>query len=95
MGARRSEACAGGPTLWFHCASVGEFEQACPLMDLLENAYPGYKIHVSVYSPSGYGYVRRKYPKQSVSYLPFDTPAGIDYMIRRLKPSLVLIIKYE
>jgi 3-deoxy-D-manno-octulosonic-acid transferase len=90
-----TQACAGGPTLWFHCASVGEFEQAYPLIELLGNAYPVYKIHVTVYSPSGYGYIRRKYPNQSVSYLPFDTPSGIDYLIRRLKPRLVLIVKYE
>jgi 3-deoxy-D-manno-octulosonic-acid transferase len=83
------------PCIWIHCASVGEFEQAYPLIQLLRNEYQGYIYHISFFSPSGYDYAKKKYPSESISYLPFDTPIHIDYFVRRLQPKLVILVKYE
>lgn len=84
-----------GQSVWFHCASVGEFEQGYPLLKLLRNIFPQYRYHITFYSPSGYDFVRKKYPDESISYLPFDIPSDIVHFIRRIRPRAVFIIKYE
>jgi 3-deoxy-D-manno-octulosonic-acid transferase len=82
-------------TIWFHCASVGEFEQGYPLLTLLRNQYPKYTYLITFFSPSGYEYVQKKYPSEYISYLPYDTDSEIDYFIRKINPKLVLFVKYE
>ncbi|MCX2742853.1 3-deoxy-D-manno-octulosonic acid transferase [Mangrovivirga sp. M17] len=79
--------------VWFHCASLGEFEQARPLIEKLsgKNVF----IIVSFFSPSGYE-VRKNYEKADlVTYLPFDTKSNASDFIDLIKPDLVLFTKYE
>ena len=82
-------------TVWFHCASLGEFEQGRPVMERFREAYPEYRIILTFYSPSGYE-VRKNYPgAEGIFYLPLDTPGNARRWVRILKPKLVFFIKYE
>lgn len=81
--------------IWFHCASVGEFEQGYPLLNKLRVQYPFYKYLITFYSPSGYQFVRAKYPTEWILYLPKDTQKNMRYFIEIVNPSLVLVVKYE
>lgn len=83
------------PAVWFHCASVGEFEQAYPLIHLIRNDFPKYAIHITFFSPSGYEYAKNKYPEESISYLPLDTTMEVEHFLRRIQPKLIILIKYE
>ncbi|NEQ49991.1 MAG: 3-deoxy-D-manno-octulosonic acid transferase [Leptolyngbya sp. SIO3F4] len=84
-----------GKLLWFHCASVGEFEQGRPVLESLRVQFPEARILVSFFSPSGYE-LHRDYPHADhVLYLPLDTPANSRYWVRTLQPSLVVFVKYE
>ena len=83
------------PVVWFHCASVGEFEQALPLIDAVHNDFPGYQCLVSFFSPSGYQFAQKRYPELLITYLPFDTPANCEYFIRKVRPHIAIFIKYE
>ncbi|QCK14377.1 3-deoxy-D-manno-octulosonic acid transferase [Mangrovivirga cuniculi] len=79
--------------VWFHCASLGEFEQARPLIEKLSDN--NICIIVSFFSPSGYE-VRKNYEKADlVTYLPFDTKSNASDFIDLIKPDLVLFTKYE
>ncbi len=83
------------PVVWFHCASLGEFEQGRPLITAIKSSYPKYKILLTFYSPSGYE-IRKNYPDvDAVHYLPFDTPANAKFFIETVNPKLAFIIKYE
>ena len=83
------------PILWYHCASVGEFEQAIPLIETLENDAPAYQTLVTFYSPSGYAYAKKRYPTWTIAYLPNDTPAQVNYFVRKVRPHAAFFIKYE
>jgi len=79
----------------FHCASLGEFEQARPVIEAFKKQYPDYKIVVSFFSPSGYE-IRKNYSEADlVIYLPADTKTKAFDFINQLSPSLVFIVKYE
>ena len=81
--------------VWFHAASLGEFEQGRPLMDRFRELHPEYKILLTFFSPSGYE-VRKNYPGADViCYLPFDTPRNVVRFFRCVKPEMVFFIKYE
>lgn len=83
------------PVALFHCASLGEFEQARPVIESWKQQYPEYKIAVSFYSPSGYE-VRKNYAQADlVVYLPSDTKKEARAFINDLSPSVVFIVKYE
>jgi 3-deoxy-D-manno-octulosonic-acid transferase len=81
--------------IWFHCASVGEFEQGYPLFNKLRNQYPLHKYLITFYSPSGYQFVRAKYPAEWILYLPKDTQKNMRFFIEKVNPSLVFVVKYE
>lgn len=83
------------PVLWYHCASVGEFEQALPLIETLENDAPGYQTLITFYSPSGYAFTKKRYPQYTIAYLPTDTPANVNYFLRKVRPHAAFFIKYE
>ena len=81
--------------VWFHCASLGEFEQARPLIDALNQSERDYFILVSFFSPSGYT-VRKKYQNADfVCYLPQDSPSNAQQFITAFQPNLAVFIKYE
>ena len=87
-----------GPTedwIWFHAASLGEFEQGRPVIEALKRDYPQYKILLSFFSPSGYE-VRKDYPlADEVLYLPPDTPHNAAAWLRRHHFVAAFFIKYE
>lgn len=81
--------------VWFHAASLGEFEQGRPLMERLRRDHPEKKILLTFFSPSGYE-VRKNYQGADVvCYLPFDTPLNARKFIRLAKPEMAFFIKYE
>lgn len=81
--------------VWFHAASLGEFEQGRPLMERLRVEHPEYKILLTFFSPSGYE-VRKDYEGADlVCYLPFDTPGNALSFIRLAHPEIAIFIKYE
>ncbi|MGI4835605.1 MAG: 3-deoxy-D-manno-octulosonic acid transferase [Janthinobacterium lividum] len=83
------------PRLWMHCASLGEFEQGRPLLEGLRRQYPGHKIVLTFFSPSGYE-VRKNWPGADyVFYLPLDTAANAAEFVRLVQPSLAVFVKYE
>lgn len=86
---------SAGPVIWFHCASLGEFEQARPLLEKIREVYPGHRIVLSFFSPSGYE-VRKDYKGADfVTYLPLDGAASAKRFLALLKPVLVIWVKYE
>lgn len=81
--------------LWFHAASLGEFEQGRPLIERIRKRYPQYKILLTFFSPSGYE-VRKNYEGADViCYLPFDTPRNVRRFLDLARPSMAFFIKYE
>ena len=85
----------GSKYLWFHAASLGEFEQGRPLIEAIRRNYPEYKILQTFFSPSGYE-VRKNYKGADVvCYLPFDTPRNVRRFIDAARPSMAFFIKYE
>ncbi|WP_298741696.1 glycosyltransferase N-terminal domain-containing protein [uncultured Chitinophaga sp.] len=84
-----------GPLVWVHAASLGEFEQGRPVMEALRKQYPGYRLLLTFYSPSGYE-VRKDYKgADHVFYLPLDTPGNARQFLDIVRPSLAIFIKYE
>lgn len=81
--------------IWFHCASLGEFEQAVPLINKYKNTSPDIKIAVSFYSPSGYEPNQDNTLLDLVFYLPFDNSKEFKKITTTLKPSKVIVVKYE
>lgn len=81
--------------IWFHAASLGEFEQGRPLIEEIRKQYPDYKILQTFFSPSGYE-VRKNYKGADiVCYLPFDTPGNAHRFIALAKPCMAFFVKYE
>ncbi len=81
--------------VWFHCASLGEFEMARPLIEKLKTEKPHQKILISFFSPSGYE-VRKNYDKADlVVYLPIDTRKNASTFLQLFQPSLAVFVKYE
>ncbi len=81
--------------IWFHAASLGEFEQARPIIEQLKNKGKNYKIVVTFFSPSGYE-IRKDYPLADVvCYLPLDTKKNAKRFIKEVNPKLAVFIKYE
>ena len=84
-----------GATAWFHCASLGEFEQGRPVIEAFREAHPDCKIVLTFFSPSGYE-VRKNYKgADHVFYLPLDTPSNAKKFVHLVRPSLVVFVKYE
>lgn len=83
------------PLIWFHCASLGEFEQGRPLIEKIKETFPHYQILLTFFSPSGYE-VRKNYPLAGhVSCLPLDTPRNARAFIRSVRPDMAFFVKYE
>lgn len=81
--------------IWFHAASLGEFEQGRPIMEAIRREHPGYKILLTFFSPSGYE-VRKNYDGADVVvYLPIDTKRNASRFLRLTNPVMAFFIKYE
>lgn len=80
---------------WFHCASLGEFEQARPVMEKLRSEDPNCGIIISFFSPSGYRQKHNDPLADAVLYLPLDTPSNARRFIEMIKPDVAVFVKYE
>ncbi len=81
--------------VWFHAASLGEFEQGRPIIERLRKEYPEYKILLTFYSPSGYE-VRKNYQGADIiCYMPIDTVTNARRFLRLVRPCMAFFIKYE
>lgn len=81
--------------IWFHAASLGEFEQGRPLMERIRKDNPQYKILLTFYSPSGYE-VRKNYEGADIiCYMPVDTRLNAIRFLRLVRPVMAFFIKYE
>lgn len=90
----KNESKAGKP-VWFHCASLGEFEQARPLIELIKDRHPDCDILLSFFSPSGYE-IRKNYALASyVTYLPLDTPSNARRFVELVKPRAAFFVRYD
>jgi 3-deoxy-D-manno-octulosonic-acid transferase len=82
--------------VWFHCASLGEFDQGLPLMNSLKLKNPDLFLLVTFFSPSGMlHYHKREHDVDLAMYLPNDTPRNADFFIEKVNPTLVFFVKYE
>jgi 3-deoxy-D-manno-octulosonic-acid transferase len=82
-------------TIWFHAASLGEYEQGLPVIEKIKEQFPSHKIVVTFFSPSGYE-VRKKNTVADVTvYLPLDTKKNAQQFLQLVHPELVFFIKYE
>lgn len=81
--------------IWFHAASLGEFEQARPLIEGVKKQHTTYKIVVTFFSPSGYEIQKNYALADVICYLPFDTKANMRRFVRQLHPDLAILVKYE
>ncbi len=86
----------GKEVIWFHCASLGEFDIALPLMEKWKVIFPNDFILVTFFSPSGMeNYSKRKHAADFVTYIPLDTPSNAKEFIANVKPKTVFFVKYE
>lgn len=92
---KRAEIAPDGFDIWFHVASLGEFEQARPMIEQIRKQQPHKKILLSFFSPSGYE-IRHNYDKvDAVCYLPFDTPGRVRRFLTDAAPKMAIFVKYE
>ncbi|MEO8932745.1 MAG: glycosyltransferase N-terminal domain-containing protein [Xanthomarina sp.] len=82
-------------TLWFHCASLGEFEQGLPVFKELRKLHPSYKIVLTFFSPSGYEIRKNTDIADVVVYLPLDTKANAIKFLDLVHPELTIFVKYD
>lgn len=82
--------------IWFHCASLGEFDQGLPLMNILKKEDPSIFLLVTFFSPSGFeNYQKRKHSIDYACYIPLDTPKKAKKFVSHFKPEIALFVKYE
>jgi 3-deoxy-D-manno-octulosonic-acid transferase len=82
-------------TLWFHAASLGEYEQGLPVMEKIKLQFPNHKIILTFFSPSGYEVRKNNTVADVTVYLPIDTKVNANEFLRLVHPELVFFIKYE
>lgn len=86
---------AGTHRLWFHSSSLGEFEQAKPIISSLRRRYPHVDIIVSFFSPSGYEHSRNYKLANVITYLPFDSLPNAHRFVDLVKPSAAIFVRYD
>jgi len=82
-------------TIWFHCASLGEYEQGLPVMEAIKEKYPQHKLVVSFFSPSGYENKKNSSIGDVTVYLPLDTKSNVKKFLSLVKPEMAIFVKYE
>lgn len=85
----------GDRLIWFHTASLGEFEQGLPIIEQCKLEYPEHKIIVTFFSPSGYEVKKNTQVADLVCYLPMDTYSNMKRFLELVQPELVVFVKYE
>lgn len=83
------------PLIWFHCASLGEFEQGKPVLEELKSNFPNHFILLTFFSPSGFEVKRNEPLANFVCYLPIDTPINAKRFIAITQPKIGILVKYE
>ncbi|MFC4739123.1 3-deoxy-D-manno-octulosonic acid transferase [Flavobacterium ponti] len=86
---------ANDKTIWFHAASLGEYEQGLPVIEKIKEKFPFHKIVVTFFSPSGYEVRKNNTVADVTVYLPLDTKSNTKQFLDLVHPELVLFIKYE
>jgi len=81
--------------LWFHCASLGEYEQGVPVMEALKKKYPDHILLVTFFSPSGYEIKKNSTLADVIVYLPIDTKKNAKRFVKLVTPKLAVFVKYE
>nr|WP_316936936.1 glycosyltransferase N-terminal domain-containing protein [Kordia jejudonensis] len=81
--------------IWFHTASLGEYEQGLPVLEALKKQYPTHKFVLTFFSPSGYEVKKDSGVADVITYLPLDTKANAKRFLDLVKPTLVVFVKYE
>ncbi len=81
--------------IWFHTASLGEYEQGLPVLEALKKQYPTHKFVLTFFSPSGYEVKKDSGVADVITYLPLDTKANAKRFLDIVKPELVVFVKYE
>jgi 3-deoxy-D-manno-octulosonic-acid transferase len=82
-------------TIWFHSASLGEYEQGLPVIEKIKEKYPSHKIIVTFFSPSGYEVRKNNTVADITIYLPLDTKKNATRFLKLVHPEMVFFIKYE
>jgi len=83
------------PVIWFHCSSLGEFEQGRPVLEKIKILFPQYRILLTFFSPSGYE-IRKNYDQADwIFYLPLDTPGNARQFIEAVNPTIAFFVKYD
>lgn len=82
-------------TIWFHAASLGEYEQGLPVIEVIKQKFPAHKIIVTFFSPSGYEVRKNNTVADVTVYLPLDTTSNAKQFIQLVHPEMVFFIKYE
>ena len=82
-------------TIWIHAASLGEFEQARPIIEELKKTHSTYKILVTFFSPSGYEIQKNYKLADVICYLPLDTKANAKKFLEKVNPKISIFVKYE
>jgi 3-deoxy-D-manno-octulosonic-acid transferase len=92
---RQITSLAPGTRVWFHSSSMGEFEQAKPVIAELKRRYPGTRIVVSFFSPSGYEHSRKYRDADVITYLPFDTRRNARWFLDLVRPDAAVMVRYD
>lgn len=82
-------------TIWFHAASLGEYEQGLPVMERMKSRFPNHLIVLTFFSPSGYEVRKNNTIANVTVYLPLDTQSNVNQFLKLVRPDMVFFIKYE
>ena len=91
----KSKIASTDKTIWFHAASLGEYEQGLPVIEKIKIQYPNHKIIVTFFSPSGYEVRKNNTVANATVYLPLDTKSNAKQFLKLVHPEMVFFIKYE
>ncbi|UFH36703.1 3-deoxy-D-manno-octulosonic acid transferase [Flavobacterium acetivorans] len=86
---------ASDKTIWFHAASLGEYEQGLPVMEKIKEKFPNHKIILTFFSPSGYEVRKNNTVADVTVYLPLDTKSNVENFLKLVHPEMAFFIKYE
>ena len=86
---------ASKPSVWIHCASLGEYEQGVPVMKAIKKEFPEHQLVVTFFSPSGYEVKKNTQLADMVVYLPLDTKKNVTRFLDKVHPSMAIFVKYE